>query len=137
MIKILIELLYTTSNIFNLGYYLKTIVFLINEFIPNEMHRSEYKLKLFETIADNLAKTESLKCLHNVFVNHLINCTDRSNKEELVKLIEYIAKGEMDSQKGFSKRNSGTLNINNEFTVDDLQKIPKNLGEKITKVFEI
>ncbi len=113
-------------------------MFLINEFIPNEIHQNEYKLKLFETISDTLANTESLKCMNNLFIRHLIDCTNKDNKEELVKLIEYIASKEFNYGAGFSKRSSGILNTDfNEFSINDLLKLPDNLSEKITQVNSI
>lgn len=135
LIKLLIELLNGKNNIFNIDYFLKIIIFLINEFVNDPLHQSQYKLLLFETITDTLAKTESLNCLYNVFIRHLIDCTDRNNKEELVKLIEYIAYGHIPQDKLFSRRSSGVVNMAfNEFEVNDLMKLPENLSEKITKV---
>jgi len=135
LIKMLLELLLTNSNIFNIDYFLKNIIFLINEYIPNNLHQNEYKLKLFETIADSLAKTDSLKCLYNVFIRHLIDCTDGNNKEELVKLIEYIASNQIQYEQSISKRSSGIINMDfNNFKVNDLLKLPENLTDKITKV---
>lgn len=135
LIKILLELLLTNSNIFNIDYFLKNIIFLINEFIPNNLHQSEYKLKLFETIADTLAKTDSLNSLYNVFIRVLIDCTDGNNKEELVKLIEYIASSQIQYRPTFSKRSSGIINMDfNDFKVNDLLKLPENLSDKMTKV---
>jgi hypothetical protein len=135
LIKLLIELLTVRNNIFNIDYFLKTVVFLINEFISDPSHQSQYKLLLFETVTDTLAKTESLNSLYNVFIRILIDCTDRNNKEELVKLIEYIAQGHIPRDKGFSRRSSGVVNTEfNDFEVNDLLKLPENLSDKITKV---
>lgn len=137
LINLLTDLLSNKNNIFNIDYILKTIIFLINEFVPNELHQKEYKTKLFDTIADTLAKTDSLRCLYNVFIKHLIDCTDRHNKEELVKLIEYIASGHIPQGKGFSRRSSGVPNLDfNEFKIEDLLKLPDNISEKITQVIE-
>lgn len=135
LITLLIELLTVRNNIFNIDYFLKTIIFLIDEFIYDSSHQSQYKLQLFETITDTLAKTESLNCLYNVFIRNLIYCTDRNNKEELVKLIEYIAYGHIPQNKSFSRRSSGVVNMDfNDFEINDLLKLPDNLSEKITQV---
>lgn len=135
LIMLLIELLSVRNNIFNIDYFLKIIIFLIKEFVCDPIHQSQYKLLLFDTITDTLAKTESLNCLYNVFIRHLIDCTDRNNKEELVKLIEYIAYGHIPHDRVFSRRSSGVVNMQfNEFEVNDLMKLPENLSEKITKV---
>lgn len=135
LIKLLIELLTVRNNIFNIDYFLKIVVFLINEFISDPSHQSEFKLLLFETVTDTLAKTESLNSLYNVFIRILIDCTDRNNKEELVKLIEYLSRGNIPRDKGFSRRSSGVVNMDfNDFEVNDLLKLPENLSDKITKV---
>lgn len=135
LIQLLLDLLLIDNNIFIIDHYLKMIIFLINEFIPNQISQNEYKLKLFETISDTLAKTESLKCINNIFIRHLIDCTNNDNKEELVKLIEYIASNEFNYGTGLSKRSSGILNTDfNEFSINDLLKLPDNLSEKITQV---
>jgi len=138
MINLLIDLLIVKSNIFNVDYFLKTATFLINDFVADPTHQSRYKQTLFETITDTLAKTESLSCLYNVFIGKLIDCTDRNNKEEIVKLIEYIAHGHIPHNKLFSRRSSGVVNTEfNEFEVNDLLKLPNNISEKITKVIRI
>jgi len=138
LIKLLIELLNVSNNIFNIDYFLKTTSFIINHFVCNPEHQKEYKLLLFKTITDTLAMEDSLKCLYNVFIRHLIDCTDRHLQEELVKLMKYIVEGKIEQKQGFRRLSSGVVNSEfDDFELNDLLKLPENLSEKVTEVIFI
>ncbi len=112
LIDFILDLLCSDNNTFNYEFFIKTAIFFIKEFVARDIHRSEYKRRLFKIIAESLGNI-SLGSLKNALIKSLIDLTDPKDEEEIIKLIEFLARDQENNSQNmpFGRGNSGNFEI--------------------------
>jgi hypothetical protein len=112
LLDFLLDAINLNNKIINYEYIIKTYIFFNENFVERDLHKKEYKLKLFKIITDTILSLH-LDSMKNCLLKCLIQITDPNDEEELSNLFQFLIdkKNKVQIDSPFGKRGSGTIFI--------------------------
>lgn len=108
LLDFLLDCLNLNNRIFNYEYIIKTFIYFNEHFVGRDLHKNEYKQKLFKIITETLS-TLSLDSMKNSLLKCLMQITDPNDEDELSHLLEFLEGKKKEESMQFGKRGSGKI----------------------------
>lgn len=115
LVDLLLNVLEFEENIFNVDYFLKVAISIVNKYFYEEKEKNKYKELVFDLISNNLGHRKKLFSLRNVFIKYMVMLTNSNDYDELSKLTEFLGKEDNvinDNSFPLKKRHSGYIEPN-------------------------